>query len=194
MPEIYFIIFCAELGASVNAVDGIYWSCDKIQGTIVAAAGENKLCVWMRNTANGEVFSLLHQHCSGSVLILDCKLHWLPKCQAPILACACDDGNVHLFTSQLVDGQLSFVESTIITGHEDWVRTLSFTIEGIPTSHESKFAPEIHSQSLNRQRRSTPGQRSPRHVNPSVENLATGKQFQQLFHAVLPRKFQRTVQ
>ena len=125
------VLRLAELGGSVNAVDGIYWTCDEIQGTIVAAAGENKLCVWMRNSALNSEFSLLYQHCTGSVLVLDCKLHWLPKCHAPVLACACDDGNVHLFTSQLVDRRLSFVKSIVITGHEDWVRTLSFTTEGI---------------------------------------------------------------
>jgi len=77
-----------------------------------------------------ENFKLLHTYCAGPSLILDCKIHLLPSCQVPIIACACDDGNVYIFNLQLVDEQLSCVHSISISGHEDWVRNLAFTVEG----------------------------------------------------------------
>ena len=76
-------------------------------------------------------FKLLHKYVAGPVLMLDCKIHILPGCQVPIIACACDDGNVHLFNLQLNSDELMCVSTLRIPGHEDWIRKLAFTVEGI---------------------------------------------------------------
>lgn len=62
--------------------------------------------------------------------MLDCKINLLPGSGVPLIACGGDDGAVHLYNLQSVYGQLSCVKNLKITGHEDWVRSLAFTVEG----------------------------------------------------------------
>ena len=76
-------------------------------------------------------FRLFHKFTTGPVMMLDCKIQLLPKCGVPLIAAAGDDGFIHLFHFQLIEGELGCVKSPMkISGHDDWVRTLAFTVEG----------------------------------------------------------------
>ena len=112
-------------GDGVVSVDGIYWECGEKSSTVVAAAARNKVHFWWR-TEND--FSLIDTHSTGSVMVLDVKLHWLPQCSIPVAALACDDGTVRLQTLVLVDDRPMLKDAIKLSGHEDWVRTLAFTV------------------------------------------------------------------
>lgn len=64
-------------------------------------------------------------------MMLDCKIQLLPGCGVPLIAVAGDDGNIHVFNFELEKDDLSCVKSAFqISGHEDWVRCLAFTVDG----------------------------------------------------------------
>ena len=64
--------------------------------------------------------------------MLDCKIQLLSTSEGtiPLIATAGSDNNVHLFNVQYANGELDCVNIMKITGHEDWVRTLAFTVDG----------------------------------------------------------------
>lgn len=138
-----------DLDANINSVDGIYWEHQGSLKTVIVAVGDNQLCVWIRNNKNSNILppiladsiyyvienllgecQLVQKFCSGAVLFLDCKIQLLPESGSPVIACAGDDGNIHIFLFQMISDKLSCVQSLKITGHDDWVRTLAFTVEG----------------------------------------------------------------
>ena len=136
------------MDANINSVDGIYWEHQGSLKTVIVAVGDNQLCVWIRHNKNSNLLlpirwtyllsywkllgecQLVQKFCSGAVLFLDCKIQLLPGSGSPVIACAGDDGNIHLFLFQMISDELSCVKSLKITGHDDWVRTLAFTVEG----------------------------------------------------------------
>lgn len=63
--------------------------------------------------------------------MFDCVVNLLLDYKIPLIACAGDDGSVQLLNFQMLDGELSCVRTMKIPGHEDWVRALAFTVEGI---------------------------------------------------------------
>lgn len=65
------------------------------------------------------------------MLLFDCAISLLPGCRVPVIACASDDGGVLLYNFQKVDQELSCVKLMMIPGHEDWVRVVTFTTEGL---------------------------------------------------------------
>lgn len=152
-------LFLLDLDASINAVDGIYWEQEGTIRTVVVAVGENRICVWVCHKGNKSIshllcmlsskvtflgtdnIKLLHKCVEGPVLFLDCKIQLLPECGVPVIACAGDDGNIHLFCLQLIGNELSCLKTLKVSGHEDWVRTVAFTVDGksfdfVPCSHE----------------------------------------------------------
>ena len=80
----------------------------------------------------GGDFKLIKKLSSGHVLLLDCKIQLLSTGEGsvPLIACAGCDNNIHLFNIQCGNGELDCVNTMKITGHEDWVRTLAFTVDG----------------------------------------------------------------
>jgi len=89
------------------------------------------------NETSGGDFKLIKKLNTGAVLLLDCRIELLPagegKGSIPLIACAGSDNNIHLFNVQsaAIDGvDLDYIPTIKVSGHEDWVRTLSFTVDG----------------------------------------------------------------
>lgn len=77
------------------------------------------------------------------VLLFDCAISLLPVCLVPLIACAGDDGCIHLYNFQTVEGELGCVRTMKVSGHDDWVRALTFTIEGIWFSKYSSYFDQL---------------------------------------------------
>ncbi|XP_060597873.1 elongator complex protein 2-like [Ruditapes philippinarum] len=65
----------------------------------------------------------------GSGFALDLSLIVIPNTTCLMLACACDDMKVHVYTEQGNADQSRFVSSMTLSGHEDWVRAVDFTVD-----------------------------------------------------------------
>lgn len=59
------------------------------------------------------------------------RITQLPKSDGFVLAAGLNDAKIHLFSSRTgEDGRLEFIESEVLTGHENWVCGLDFTDDG----------------------------------------------------------------
>ncbi|XP_050419397.2 elongator complex protein 2 [Patella vulgata] len=118
---------------SVNAVCGIHLdkesqsnnksNVENIDTIIASSSTDSTVKIWRQS--HGEDFKELQTISFGSGFSLDVVLTVIPNTQVPILACGADDQKIHIFTFQ----EDTFVKSIVITGHEDWVRGLDFSVD-----------------------------------------------------------------
>lgn len=89
---------------------------------IVSTSADGTLKVWKEN--NEGVWSVFQDIRIGSQLIETIALTSLPKSNIPLLAFGTVDNNVKVYTASTSTHQFEHVAT--LTGHEDWIRCLSF--------------------------------------------------------------------
>ncbi|KAG8869257.1 hypothetical protein FRB98_002739 [Tulasnella sp. 332] len=100
------------------------------QDIIVSGASDAKLKIW--KSRDGGLVSSQTIDLKGRYP-LDVEMSRLPQSTAPVMAVACTDRLVRIFTQ----GQDGFSLAANLEGHEDWVRCLSFTHTSTPHVEES---------------------------------------------------------
>lgn len=73
----------------------------------------------------------------ASGFCIDIKLTMLPNTDVLLLACSADDNKVHLFgeykksETDQTDTEQRFYKIHILSGHDDWVRSMDFFCSGM---------------------------------------------------------------
>ena len=137
---------------AIHSVDGISYKSNEKTTCTVAAAGCQFVSILTRfgaiNEAGTWTEPLNHQEIDlSSNYALGVKLHCLQNSGAVVLACACSDFKVRLYTNKcsgkLEKSEDQFSLATVLLGHEDWASSVSFkdlslnTWLLVTTSHDS---------------------------------------------------------
>ncbi|XP_074658780.1 elongator complex protein 2-like [Tubulanus polymorphus] len=92
--------------------------------TIIASASvDSTVHISVRDEGKDE-FDSLQSLSFGTGFALALAFITIPATNVPLLACGADDSKIHLFIEQ----NKRFVKVHTLTGHEDWIRGLEFTV------------------------------------------------------------------
>lgn len=109
--------------SNVNLVDGIY---KNGKTTIVTVSMDCSVKIWGREGT--ETFNLLQTINLGLSISVGIAISELPGSDSVIIACALDNSTIDLYNNVQ---QQEFQKCGTLKGHEDWVRGLDFTIDGM---------------------------------------------------------------
>ena len=111
---------------SINSIDGVEVTTGNAVSThyIASSGADSKIMIYQTTEGLNSLAMSKPQVIDFKFsFVLNVKFHMLPKCQVPVLACACDDFKIRLYAP---DESGQFVEIVSLLGHEDWVRSISF--------------------------------------------------------------------
>ncbi|CAH1104108.1 unnamed protein product [Psylliodes chrysocephalus] len=113
---------------NVNIVDGLYKGENCSSAVIVSISMDRTAKIWFRQNLTDN-FTLNQTLNFDYHIGLAVRLSFLPNSNELLLACALDDSKIHIFSETKSD-IIEYEKSTILTGHEDWVRGLDLTVDG----------------------------------------------------------------
>eukprot|EP00040_Diaphanoeca_grandis_P030278 m.178631 g.178631 ORF g.178631 m.178631 type:complete len:887 (+) comp31948_c0_seq1:111-2771(+) len=112
--------------AAITTVDSIWEDSSCLSLLVFTGSSDNSVKIW-RVTVGQDAQELLQTISYGAGLPLSIAATTLVD-STPLLAVGTDDTKIRLYALQLhhTSSQPSFVEMSVIPGHQDWVRSLSF--------------------------------------------------------------------
>ncbi|XP_059152912.1 elongator complex protein 2-like [Physella acuta] len=90
---------------------------------VVSASVDSTVRIWVRKDSDVKEQQVLR---FGSGFALSLATFIIPGTNTPLLACGCDDHKIHLYVG---GSDLMFAKVTVLTGHDDWVRSVHFTAD-----------------------------------------------------------------
>nr|CAH7738002.1 unnamed protein product [Callosobruchus chinensis] len=110
--------------SNVNIVDGLYKNGNQQDAVIVSVSMDSTMKIWCRSEPQGE-FHLQQTIELGYNICIAVKLTFLPNCNELLLACSLDNSKINIYSEDNCE-DLSFIKTTQLKGHENWVRGLDF--------------------------------------------------------------------
>jgi len=133
LPSLNIIKVLEGHKGSITSLDGI---CAQMPANkkydsaylIASASSDSTVKIW-QSSSNMSDLSCVQTLDFGHGFVLGIALHLLPNHNVPVLACACDDFNVKLYSlCDISNSEATGQFMCVITlkGHEDWVRGVAF--------------------------------------------------------------------